>query len=72
MEHICYVLYSKKYHKIYVGYTSSLIERKNHIMTKKQRVYENISTLDCFACRSFRGILAKVQVKNLENFSHTK
>lgn len=27
MEHICYVLYSKKYNKIYVGYTSSLIER---------------------------------------------
>ena len=27
MEHVCYVLYSKKYKKIYIGYTSNLIGR---------------------------------------------
>ncbi|MEX1192730.1 MAG: GIY-YIG nuclease family protein [Brumimicrobium sp.] len=31
MEHLCYVLYSKKYEKIYIGYTSNLIGRfKSH------------------------------------------
>lgn len=31
MEHVCYVLYSKKHEKIYIGYTSNLIGRfKSH------------------------------------------
>ena len=31
MEHVCYVLYSMKHKKIYIGYTSNLIGRfKSH------------------------------------------